>query len=58
MPHLYDDRLVIILEDVETALAEAGFGSDLVSLAVPKKNNPNQIGGFGLFLFLPRDSNN
>ena len=44
--YLYDDRLVIscnhkdgtetiTLEDVETALAEAGFGSDLVSLAVP-----------------------
>ena len=46
--YLYDDRLVIscnhkdgaetiTLEDVETALAEAGFGSDLVSLAVPIK---------------------
>ena len=45
--YLYDDRLVIscnhkdgeetiTLEDVETALAEAGFGSDLVSFAVPK----------------------
>ena len=45
--YLYDDKLVITfnhkdgaetitLEDVETALAEAGFGSDLVSLAVPK----------------------
>ena len=44
--YLYDDRLVIsyshkdgeetiTLEDVETALAEAGFGSDLVSFAVP-----------------------
>ena len=45
--YLYDDgRLVIYcnhkdgaetitLEDVETALAEAGFGSDLVSFAVP-----------------------
>ena len=43
--YLYDDRLVIscnhkdgaetiTLEDVETALAEAGFGSDLVSFAV------------------------
>ena len=46
--YLYDDKLVITfnhkdgaetitLEDVETALAEAGFGSDLVSLAVPNK---------------------
>jgi len=46
--YLYDDRLVIscnhkdgeetiTLEDVETALAEAGFGSDLVSFAVPLK---------------------
>ena len=46
--YLYDDgRLVIYcnhkdgaetitLEDIETALAEAGFGSDLVSFAVPK----------------------
>ena len=44
--YLYDDRLVITfnhkngaetitLEDIETALAEAGFGSDLVSFAVP-----------------------
>ena len=44
--YLYDDKLVITfnhkdgaetitLEEVETALAEAGFGSDLVSLAVP-----------------------
>ena len=47
--YLYDDRLVIscnhkdgeetiTLEDVETALAEAGFGSDLVSFAVPVKD--------------------
>ena len=46
--YLYDDRLVIscnhkdgaetiTLEDVETALAEAGFGSDLVSFGVPLK---------------------
>ena len=46
--YLYDDKLVITfnhkdgaqtitLEDVETALAEAGFGSDLVSFAVPEK---------------------
>ena len=46
--YLYDDRLgiscnhkdgeeTITLEDIETALAEAGFGSDLVSFAVPKK---------------------
>jgi len=46
--YLYDDKLVITfnhkdgaetitLEDIETALAEAGFGSDLVSFAVPNK---------------------
>ena len=57
--YLYDDRLVIscnhkdgeetiTLEDVETALAEAGFGSDLVSFAVPKKPDTHQ----GIWLFL------
>ena len=46
--YLYDDKLVITynhqdgaktitLEDVETALAEAGYGLDLVSAAVPKR---------------------
>ena len=50
--YLYDDKLVITfnhkdgaetitLEDVETALAEAGFGSDLVSFAVPIKDGVN-----------------
>ena len=49
--YLYDDKLVITfnhkdgaetitLEDIETALAEAGFGSDLVSFAVPKRGRP------------------
>ena len=52
--YLYDDgRLVIYcnhkdgaetitLEDIETALAEAGFGSDLVSFAVPNKKQGYQ----------------
>ena len=55
--YLYDDRLVIscnhkdgeetiTLEDVETALAEAGFGSDLVSFAVPKKRRGNSLSSF------------
>ena len=46
--YLYDEKLVITfnhkdgaktitLEYIETAQAEAGFGSDLVSLAVPLK---------------------
>ena len=46
--YLYDDKLVITfnhkdgaetitLNDIETALAETGFGSDLVSFAVPLK---------------------
>ena len=50
--YLYDDKLVITfnhkdgaetitLEDVETALAEAGFGSDLVSFAVPQPSYTN-----------------
>ena len=53
--YLYDDKLVITfnhkdgaetitLEDVETALAEAGFGSDLVSLAVPNKREDTLMG--------------
>ena len=29
-----------------------------VSSGVPKKNNPNLLVGFGLFLYLPKDSNN
>ena len=56
--YLYDDKLVITfnrkdgaetitLEDIETALAEAGFGSDLVSLAVPK--NPDTHPGIWIF---------
>ena len=56
--YLYDDgRLVIYcnhkdgaetitLEDVETALAEAGFGSDLVSFAVPKNPDTLWVSGF------------
>ncbi|MBR2423204.1 MAG: hypothetical protein IKB09_12790, partial [Oscillospiraceae bacterium] len=55
--YLYDDRLVIscnhkdgeetiTLEDVETALAEAGFGSDLVSFAVPKKRTSFWMSSF------------
>ena len=50
--YLYDDRLVIscnhkdgeetiTLEDIETALAEAGFGSDLVSFGIPIKDGVN-----------------
>ena len=31
--------------------------SDIECFAVPKKNNPNLIAGFGLFLCLPKDSN-
>ena len=33
-----DGAETITLEDIETALAEAGLGSDLVSFAVPRKN--------------------
>ena len=36
-----DGAETIPLKDVETALAEAGFGSDLVSLAVPIKDGVN-----------------
>ena len=63
--YLYDDKLVITfnhkdgaetitLEDIETALAEAGCGSDLVSFAVPKNQMPIRISGF---LYIRRDSN-
>ena len=60
--YLYDDgRLVIYcnhkdgaetvtLEDIETALAEAGFGSDLVSFAVPKR----QTSHWGVCFLLSR----
>ena len=59
--YLYDDKLIITfnhkdgaetitLEDIETALAEAGFGSDLVSFAVPKKQIPIWVSAFLLCL--------
>ena len=32
-----DGAETITLEDIETALAEAGFGSDLVNVAVPEQ---------------------
>jgi len=62
--YLYDDKLVITfnhkdgtetitLNDIETALAEAGFGSDLVSFAVPKKERLLPL----LFWYTGRDSN-
>ena len=65
--YLYDDRLVIscnhqdgeetiTLEDVETALAEAGFGSDLVSLAVPK--NADILSDICIFYFSRGRSSN
>ena len=52
--YLYDDKMVITynhkdgaktitLEDVETALAEAGYGLDLVSAAVPKKKREHSL---------------
>ena len=50
--YLYDDKLIITynhkdgakaitLEDIEIALAEAGYGLDLVSAAVPIKDGAN-----------------
>ena len=36
-----DGAETITLEDIDTALAEAGFGSDLVSFAVPIKDGVN-----------------
>ena len=63
--YLYDDKLVITfnhkdgvetitLKDIETALAEAGFGSDLVSFAVPKEQMP--IRASALLVYAGRDS--
>ncbi|MBR4291434.1 MAG: recombinase family protein [Oscillospiraceae bacterium] len=62
---LYDDKLVIIfnhkdgaetiiLEDIETALAEAGFGSDLVSFSVllEKQRKCPVCKAFSLFFIL------
>ena len=71
--YLYDDKLVITfnhkdgaetttLEDIETVLAEAGFGSDLVSFAVPNKRgwcyaapSKKRVLFFYIAMFLPRE---
>ena len=45
-----DSAEAITLEDIETALAEAGFGSDLVSFAVPKMQIPIWVSAFLLCL--------
>lgn len=65
--YVYDDKILltfnfkdgtrtITFDDVKAATDESG--SSLNCLAVPKKNNPNLVAGFGLFLYLDKDSNN